>query len=176
MLTSQAPTRALVMIPRPFLVGVSACLLACIIGFKVKAADSAAPATADPATIYFSSAPWDGAAYDLEIPLRPVGDAAEPYIRINIWGYPEFPDSKTIHFTGKEDPGGGPTKGEGLAQFQANLNKSMPERLAGTVSFKILKKDSLVSGSYELASSDGKRVFKGSFQASWGNKPPTAIR
>jgi hypothetical protein len=161
---------------RLFLVGVFGGLLDCLIGFQLKAADAATTATANPATIYFSSAPWDGAAYDLEIPLQPAGDAAEPYIRISIWGYPEFPDPMTIHFTGKEDSGGGPSKGEGRALFQPNLNKSMPERLAGTVSFKSLKKDSLVSGSYELASLDGKMVFKGSFQAVWGNKLQTAIR
>jgi hypothetical protein len=158
------------------LIGVFGCLLVCLIGFQLKAADAPTAATANSTTIYFSSAPWDGAAYDLEIPLQPVGDAAEPYIRISIWGYPEFPDPKTIHFTGKEDSGGGPSKGEGRALFQPNLNKSMPENLEGTISFKILKKDTPVSGSYELATLDGKRVFKGSFQAAWGNKLQTAIR
>jgi hypothetical protein len=161
---------------RQFLVGVSGCLLICLVGFQLKAADAQAAAPAKPATIYFSFAPWDGAAYDLEIPLQNGADAAEPYIRIDIWGYPEFPDPETIHFTGKEDAGGGPSKGEGRALFQSNLNKSMPESLAGTVSFKTLKKDSPVLGGYELATMDGKKVFRGSFQALWGNKPPKVIR
>jgi hypothetical protein len=52
----------------------------------------------------------------------------------------------------------------------------MPESLAGTVSFKTLKKDSPVLGGYELATMDGKKVFRGSFQALWGNKPPKVIR
>ncbi len=52
----------------------------------------------------------------------------------------------------------------------------MPERLAGSVSFKALKNDSPVSGSYEFATLDGKRTFKGRFQAVWGNKPEKVIR
>ncbi len=161
---------------RAFQVGKLGCLLACLLGFQLKAADAPPAPNANPATIYFSSAPWDGAAYDLEIPLEPLDDAAKPYLRISIWGYPEFPGPKTIHFTGMEDSGGGPTKGEGTALFQPILNKSMPERLEGTVSFRILKRDSVVSGSYELASMDGRRVLKGSFEARWGNKIQAAIR
>lgn len=153
-----------------------ACLLVCPIGLELIAVGVPSASTANSATIFYSSAPWDGAAYDLEIPLKPAGAADEPYLRINIWDYPEFPDPKTIRFTGKEDSGGGPSRGEGRALFQRNFNKSMPENLAGTIEFRILKKDSPVSGSYALATLDGKKVFKGSFQAVWGNKPLTAIR
>ena len=175
-LAAPAPSRARIMNLRLFLVGVTGCLLGCLTVSRLGAADTPAAAPVNAATIFFSSAPWDGAAYDLEIPLQRVGDAAEPYLRISIWGFPEFPDPKTIHFTGKEDAGGGPSKGEGRALFQSILDKSMPESLAGTVTFKTLKKDSPVSGSYELATLDGKRVFRGSFQAAWGNRPPKVIR
>ena len=130
----------------------------------------------DRATIYFSFAPWDGAAYDIEIPLEHADDGAQPFIRINIWGYPEFPKPKSIHFSGKEDAGGGPSRGDGRALFQSNLNRSIPETLVGSVSFKVLQHDCPVSGSYEFATLDGKRKFKGGFQATWGNKPPKVIR
>jgi hypothetical protein len=151
-------------------------LLVCLAGSQIKAADATAVGPVNQAVIYFSFAPWDGAAYAIEIPLEHAGNAVQPVIRINIWGYPEFPEPKTIHFSGEEDAGGGPSRGDGRALFQANLNKSMPERLVGSVSFKILQKDRPVSGSYEFATLDGKRSFKGSFQAAWGNKPSKVIR
>jgi len=158
-----------------FMVGL-ALLLFCLIGPRLDSADAPGVGAADKATIYFSSAPWDGAAYDIEIPLEHVDDAPRPYIRINIWGYPEYSEPTTIFFSGREDAGGGPLKGDGRALFQVDLNKTFPERLAGSVSFKALKDDSPVSGSYELATLDGKRKFKGTFQAVWGNKPARVIR
>ena len=161
---------------RVFLIAGLAWLLVCLPGSRVRAADTPSAGPVDHATIYFSFAPWDCAAYDIEIPLERADGAAQPYIRINIWGYPEFPEPKTIHFSGKEDPGGGPLRGDGRALFQANLNKSMPERLAGSVSFTSLQNDLPVSGSYEFATLDGKRTFKGRFQAAWGNKPEKVIR
>ena len=151
-------------------------LLVCLAGSQIKAADATAVGPANQAIIYFSFAPWEGPAYAIEIALENAGNAVQPVIRINIWGYPEFPEPKTIHFSGEEDAGGGPSRGDGRALFQANLNKSMPERLVGSVSFKILQKDRPVSGSYEFATLDGKRRFKGSFQAAWGNKSAKVIR
>jgi hypothetical protein len=161
---------------RAFLMSGLALLLVCLAGSPIKAADAAAVRPVDQAIIYFSFAPWDGAAYAIEIPLEHADDAVQPVIRINIWGYPEFPEPKTINFSGKEDPGGGPLRGDGRALFQADLNKSMPERLEGSVSFKTLQNGHPVSGSYEFATLDGKRKFKGCFQAAWGNKPPKVIR
>jgi hypothetical protein len=169
-------SEAYTMICRAFLTTGLASLIVCLVGSRLGAADAPGAGPVDHATIYFSSAPWDGAAYDIEIPLERVDDGAQPYIRINIWGYPEFPDPKAIHFSGEEDPGGGPLRGDGRALFQADLNKSPPERMAGSVSFKVLKSDSAVLGSYELATLDGKRKFKGNFQAAWGNKPTKVIR
>ena len=72
----------------------------------------------------------------------------------------------------EEDPLGA----KGAPFFQANLNKTIPEPLAGLVHFKTLQKDQPVSGSYELTTRDGKKKFKGSFQAAWGNKPLRVIR
>jgi len=161
---------------RAYLMSVLSWLLVCVAGSQIKAADAPAVGPVDQAIIYFSFAPWDGAAYDIEIPLEHADDAVQPIIRINIWGYPQFPETKTIHFSGKEDAGGGPSRGDGRALFQANLNKTMPERLVGSVSFETLQNDHPVSGSYEFATLDGKRKFKGSFQAAWGNKPAKVIR
>jgi hypothetical protein len=151
-------------------------LLVCGAGSTIKAADAPAAVPVDSAVIYYSFAPWDGAAYDIEIPLDHADDAVHPVIRINIWGNPQFPEPKSIQFSGNEDAGGGPSKGDGRALFQANLNKTTPERLVGSVSFKTLLNDHPVSGTYEFSSLDGKRKFKGSFQAAWGNSPSKIIR
>ncbi len=161
---------------RTLLMSGLAALIVCLFEFPVGAADTPAAEPEGHATIYFSSAPWDGAAYAIGIPLKASDDAAQPNIRISIWGFPEFPESKTIRFSGKEDSGGGPARGDGIAYFQAILNKSMPMRLAGSISFKSLKYDTPVSGTYDLATVDGKRTFKGSFVAAWGNKPGGMIR
>jgi hypothetical protein len=161
---------------RAFLMTGLAFLFVCLTGSRLDASDAPGVLHVDQVTIYFSFAPWDGAAYDIEIPLEKVDDAAQPNIRINIWGYLEFSEPKTIYFSGREDAGGGPLRGDGRAVFQAALNKSIPERLVGTVSFKTLENDSPVSGNYELATLDGKRKFRGSFRAVWGNKPTKVIR
>jgi hypothetical protein len=105
---------------RPYLAGGLSGLLLFVIGSKIKAADAPAGETADQAIIYFSSAPWDGAAYSILIPLGHRDDAIQPIISINIWGYPQFPGPETIHFSGKEDSGGGPSKGDGRALFKPN--------------------------------------------------------
>lgn len=151
-------------------------VIACFNGSPARAGDSPAVEQKDQATIYFSFAPWDGAAFSIEIPLERADDLARAGIRIDIWGNPEFPKPRTINFTGKEDPGGGPLRGDGRAIFQAEIDKSTPERLEGSVSFTSLQNDLPVSGSYEFATLDGKRKFKGRFQAVWGNRPPKVIR
>jgi hypothetical protein len=161
---------------RAYLVSGMSWLLACFAGSQIKAADAQEVGPVDRAVIYFSSAPWDGAAYDLEIPLERADCAVQPTIRVDIWGYPQFSEPKTIHFTGKEDAGGGPSRGDGRALFQANLNQTTPELLVGSISFRNLKNDHPVSGSYEFSTLDGKRKFKGSFQAAWGNNPAKVIR
>jgi hypothetical protein len=156
--------------------GAVSCLFVSLINSQIDAAELPAGGSEDHAAIYFSAAPWDGAAYNIEIPLERTKDASQPFIRINIWGNPESQGPITFHFSGKEDPGGGPAKGSGRASFQAILNKSWPEKLAGSVSFKSLQKDHPVSGTYELATLDGKTKFMGNFQAAWGNKPLPVIR
>jgi hypothetical protein len=161
---------------RPFFISGLAWLLVGLGGSPIKAADAPSVRPEDKAVIYFSFAPWDGAAYAIEIPLERTDDSVHPVIRINIWGYPEFPGPKTINFSGEEDPGGGPSRGDGRALFQADLNKSMPQSLMGSVSFKTLQKGHPVLGSYEFTTLDGKRKFKGSFQATWGNEPLKIIR
>lgn len=124
----------------------------------------AAPIKAD---IYYSGAPWDGAAYGIKIPLPPTADAPEPVIRIDLWGNPEFPQGKTIEFV----PGEGlDSRGPGRAAWQARLNKTFPVDLSGTVTFRSLRKDQPVAGSYDLRAADG-RTFKGTFEATWSNKP-----
>jgi hypothetical protein len=161
---------------RPYLIGVFSMLLAWFAVSSINAADIAPVRPSDQSIIYFSSAPWDGAAYAIEIPLEHGDDSVQPVICIDIWGYPEFSEPKTFNFTGREDPGGGPSRGDGRAFFQANRNKTMPYTLMGSVSFKKLQNGHPVSGSYEFMTLDGKRKFKGTFQAAWGNDSPKIIR
>ncbi len=129
--------------------------------------------SAKSATIYYSAAPWDGAAYDIHIPLKKTPDAADPAISVNIWGNPEFDKPTTIRFTGKEDSSGGPGAGSGRAMFQSVRGNSWPENLSGSISFKSLKHDQTVVATYELTTAKG-RKFKGSIKAKWGNKPTDA--
>ena len=68
-------------------VALVAWLLLCPTGSPVRVADAQTVGPLDQATIFFSFAPWDGAAYDIEIPLEHVEGAAQPNIRINITGY-----------------------------------------------------------------------------------------
>ena len=161
---------------RILLMGAISSVLASVINSQIDAAETQASGAPDRAIIYYSAAPWDGAAYAIEIPLERTDDASQPFIHINIWGNPEFAELKTLSFSGREDSGGGPGKGVGRASYQAILNKSWPENLAGSITFKTLLKDQPVLATYELATLDGKKKFKGSFQAAWGNKPPRVIR
>lgn len=153
---------------RRFLVAVA--LLA---GFAIGAM-AAEPART--ATIFYSAAPWDGAAYAMDIPLDATTGAERPVLRVNIWGNPEFAQPTTLRFSGRENAGGGPDRGSGRVSYQAVLDKSLPQPLAGTLTFDVLQKDKPVRGTYDLATLDGKRTFKGSFTATWGNTPPRMIR
>jgi len=122
------------------------------------------------AVIKYSVAPWDDAAYEILIPLPNTAEDSHPFIRIDIWGNPEYQSAKSLHFS-KE----GSHKEGGRAAFQAILDKSMPVTLTGSVSFKALKKEHPVVGSFEFVAEDGK-TFKASFEAAWGNKPIPYIR
>jgi hypothetical protein len=176
MALSLANTDKRAFLARAYLIGAMSCLSAFAVNSQIQAAETSANGAAGQATIYYSAAPWDGAAYAIEIPLEATKEASQPFIRINIWGNPEFSEPNTLNFSGKEDAGGGPGRGVGRASYQAVLNKSWPENLAGSVSFKALQKDRPVSATYEFATLDGKKKFKGNFQAAWGNKPMRIIR
>ena len=147
--------------------------IALLAGF---AASALAADIARTATIFYSAAPWDGAAYAMNIPLDAAIGAERPVLRVNIWGNPEFAQPTTLRFSGKENAGGGPDRGGGRVSYQAVLDKSWPQPLAGTLTFDVLQKDKPVRGSYDLATLDGKRSFKGSFSATWGNAPMRMIR
>ena len=122
------------------------------------------------AVIKYSAAPWDDAAYEILIPLPKTAQDSHPFIIIDIWGNPEYQSAKTLHFS-KE----GSRKDGGRADFQAILNKSMPVTLTGSVSFRALKKEHPVVGSFQFVAPDGK-TFKAGFEAAWGNKPLPYIR
>jgi hypothetical protein len=112
-----------------------------------------------------SSAPWDGAAYALILPL---GEGSS-VLRIDLWGHPSSAGPLTVKFTGQEDPGGGAGRGEGRVSFQQILNKSIPAPLAGRVVFDRLEEGKPVTGHYELNTFDQARGFKGFFRLRWGS-------
>ena len=122
------------------------------------------------AVVNYSAAPWDDAAYEILIPISTLAGGADPFIRIDIWGNPEFQEARSYHFSK-----GDSRKDGGRAVFQVVLNKSSPVTLTGTVSFRALQKGHPVSGSFEFAAPDGK-TFKATFEATWGNKPLPYIR
>ena len=115
------------------------------------------------AMIYFSAAPWDGAAYEILIPIKNTEGPA-PTIRLNIWGNPEFQKREVFKFNGNE----GSSTDRGRVSFQTELNKSMPQNMKGTVTFKRLKKGVPIVGAFDLETLKG-QAFKGEFQAEWGN-------
>jgi hypothetical protein len=122
------------------------------------------------AVIKYSAAPWDDSAYEILIPVPKIAEGSDPFIRIDIWGNPEFQKAKSFHFSNE-----GNHKDGGRAVFQSILNKSSPITLTGTVSFRALQKGQPVFGSFEFADPDG-RTLKASFEATWGNKPLPYIR
>jgi hypothetical protein len=139
-------------------------LFVCFAGSQIKAADTPAAGPVDQAIIYFSYAPWDGAAYDIEIPLqhRMMPSNLHPHKHMGLssvsWSRRPF------IFRGRKMLGEDPQRGDGRALFQANLNKSMPEWLEGSVSFKTLRGDHPVSGTYEFATLDGKGSLRAVFR------------
>jgi len=152
-----------------------ACLLLTIWHLPLRA-DEQFKITSVNAKIYYSSAPWDGAAYAIEIPLGTDKDSAKGQLRINLWGNPEFSEITAYSFSGHEDPGGGPGKGTGRASYQEVLNKSLPVALKGVIEFGSIQKEKPVIGIFVLTSLDGKQEFSGKFEAAWSNKPLSVIR
>lgn len=162
-----------------FLLNKGAVLLCLVLGVfssSLHAQDSMMSSAKSQAKIFYASAPWDGAAYAIEIPLEADKESPQGYLRINIWGNPEFSEITAYSFTGVEDSGGGPGKGIGRASYQAVLNKSSPVALKGDIEFGSLQKDKPVIGIYVLTSLDGKRQFSGHFEAAWGNKSASPTR
>jgi hypothetical protein len=85
---------------------------------------------------------------------------------LSLGGSPDkFAEPTTLYFSGREDPGGGLSRGSGRAAFQAIPNKSWPDKLTGSISFATLQKGHPVSGSCDFATLDGKNKFNGHFQA-----------
>ena len=147
------------------------CALAALVSGCVK------PSQAQPgnrmttsAVISYSIAPWDGAAYQLLIPLSKSSEASNPFIKIDIWGNPSFHQPETLALSTRNN-----SKERGRAIYQPVLNESLPEVLTGTVYLESLKQGLPVSGTFNLSSSDG-RTFVGRFQARWGNDRPVDTR
>lgn len=122
------------------------------------------------AVIRYSVAPWDGSAYEILIPMMSIPESSHASIRIDIWGNPEFQKAKTLRFSRQ-----GTSKEAGRSSFQSGHDSSLPVSLTGTVTFRAIRNGKPVFGTFEFTAPDG-RIFKASFQAGWGNKPPPYIR
>jgi len=126
--------------------------------------------TAIAATILHSTAPWDDAACELLIPLGEPGQAPRPFLRIEIWGKPEFARPRTLSLSEESGP-----KGVGHASYQPELDASLPQVLTGTVRFEASAPGAPVAGAFSLSAPDGRR-FEGEFRAAWGNARQLPIR
>ena len=144
--------------------------LALFIPYAIVLGQTQGDSTPIKAVINYSAAPWDAAAYEILIPMTNSSGSPNPFIIIYIWGNPEFQKPKSLQFSKEGD-----LKESGRASFQPILNKSMPVTLTGTVIFRALQKGHPVFGTFEFVAPDG-RTFKGSFQATWGNKPLPYVR
>jgi len=108
-----------------------------------------------PATIQRDCAPWDGAAFTVQIALQG-GDA----IQISIWQSPELKLPKTFSFP--DD-----TSQVGNASLMHSTEAA--EQLSGKVSFSSVKQGSPAEGRFELFTDTGEG-FTGEFHAEWQDK------
>jgi hypothetical protein len=105
-----------------------------------------------PSTIQRDCAPWDGAAFTVNIPLQS-GDA----ISVSIWQAPELQSPKTFSFPDNTGQVG-----------NASLMRSagFPEELSGSVSFSSVQQASPAEGRFDLTTDTGQH-FSGEFHAEW---------
>jgi hypothetical protein len=108
-----------------------------------------------PATVYRDCAPWDGAAFTVQIPLGR-GDV----IDISIWKSPEI--QIPITFTFPDDTG--QTGNAILSHHVGQL-----DALSGTVRFQSVVEGQPVRGSFNLHNESGE-IFEGSFEAEWDDQ------
>jgi hypothetical protein len=108
-----------------------------------------------PATIQRDCAPWDGAAFTVDISLQR-GDV----ISISIWQAPEIRSPRTFSFPDATGQVG-----------NASLMRSggLPEQLSGKVFFLSVNQGSRTQGKFELSTESGQH-FAGEFQAEWDDQ------
>jgi hypothetical protein len=114
-----------------------------------------APVQTFPATIQRDCAPWDGAAFTVNIPVQGVVD-----LSISIWQAPELTSPNAFSFP--DDTGQ-----VGNASLADAAGTS--EQLSGNVFFSSVQDGSPVDGRFELSTDTGQR-FAGEFHAEWGDQ------
>jgi hypothetical protein len=105
------------------------------------------------ATIQQDCAPWDGAAFSVQIPLEN-GDVIE----IAVWEAPLIQFGKTFSFPKESSQ-------HGYASLVHSVEAR--EQLTGSVSFSGVMSGDPVEGRFELETMDFEQHFVGRFQAGW---------
>ena len=120
-------------------------------------------ARADPiaATIQGDCAPWDGAAFRVNVPAATLGVRAESaFVSVSIWKAPHIATRTTFNFAN----GSSAIPDSGAAVLWSKGGQA--ESLRGWVTFESVSGDSPVDGSFELTAKSGAR-FAASFHATW---------
>jgi hypothetical protein len=113
------------------------------------------------ATIQNDCAPWDGAAFRVDVPAATLGVRAESaFVSVSVWKSPHIATRTTFHFA----DGTSAIPDSGAAVLWSKGGQA--ERLRGWVTFESVNGDAPVDGAFELTSKTGAR-FAASFHATW---------
>ena len=110
------------------------------------------PMQAFPATINRDCAPWDGAAFTVQIPLN-----TKDTLDISIWKSPDIKSTATFSFPDQTGQAG-----NAVLIHPAGF----PETLNGSVTFTRVEQENPAEGEFDLMTESG-RQFKGKFKAQW---------
>ena len=109
------------------------------------------------ATIGASCAPWDGAAFVVEMPVDSLGrDLTGARLAISVWKAPRIPAGTMFTFHGIADSGA----------VVLWSGKDSAQRLTGTVTFGAVGPDAPADGSFDLSTKGGRRLAA-RFHATW---------
>lgn len=122
-----------------------------------------------PATVEHDIAPWDGAAFNVWIPVEKNGGWPDAWINVRIWKAPE--ESK-MKFVFPDE-----TMKNGVATYYSNLVtpkaidwwQQPHQSVKGWIRFRKLDGDQPVLGEFEFVTENG-IPLKGRFEAHWLNR------
>lgn len=122
-----------------------------------------------PATVEHDIAPWDGAAFNVWIPVEKNGGRPDAWINVRIWKAPE--ESK-MKFVFPDE-----TMKNGVATYYSNLvtpkaidwRQQPHQSVQGWIRFRKLDSDQPIRGEFEFLTDNG-IPLKGRFEAQWLNR------